>query len=362
MNKNYLLSITNISIIFILLLVVTACSFNADKNQETQNSDTPLTNSIQQQKTDLLNGVSQAVCYSGFRTGQHPDRGEGAKNPTDEQILEDLNILSHNSNFKLIRLYDSGENSESVLRIIDENKLDIKVMLGIWLKAELSNHESCVWLTEPIPQEILDENYILNAEEIQKGIKLANKYSEIVVAVNVGNEALVEWNDHKVDTDTIISYVRKVKNAISQDVTVAENYEWWATNGRKLAKELDFIGVHVYPVWEGKDIDSAMIYTIENIQKVRDSLPNSKIVLSEAGWPSIASEFSERVSEEKQEQHYNELMSYAKEMNITTFFFEAFDEDWKGNADNMMGAEKHWGLYTVDRKPKLVMQQLNGGK
>ncbi len=83
-----------------------------------------------------------------------------------------FNILSHNSNFKLIRLYDSGENSETVLRLIKENNIDIKVMLGIWLQAELSNHESCEWLTEPIPQEELDENKIANTEEIQKGIRL----------------------------------------------------------------------------------------------------------------------------------------------------------------------------------------------
>ena len=83
----------------------------------------------------------KAVCYSGFRNGQHPDRGEGAKNPSYEEILEDLTILSHNSNFQLIRLYDSGENSQMVLKVINENNIDIKVMLGIWLKAEFSNHE-----------------------------------------------------------------------------------------------------------------------------------------------------------------------------------------------------------------------------
>ena len=43
-------------------------------------------------------------------------------------------------------------------------------------------------------------------------------------------------------------------------------------------------------------------------------------------------------------------------MNITTFFFEAFDEDWKGDANNMLGAEKHWGLFTVDRDAKQVMR------
>lgn len=306
---------------------------------------------------DLLCGTSRAVCYSGFRTGQHPDRGDGAVLPTDEQILEDLQIISKDSLFNLIRLYDSQENSASVLRIIDEHQLPVKVMLGIWLKAELSNHEGCAWLTEPISEDVLAKNKISNQVEIRRGIALANQYPEIVAAVNVGNEALVDWNDHLVDTDSIISYCRLVKEAIQQPVTVAENYEWWAAEGQKLAKELDFIAIHIYPVWEGKDINEGLSYSIANVEKVRQALPNSKIVISEAGWASVASEFGERATQEKQLQYYNELMNWADKMNITTFFFEAFDEDWKGNPDNPLGAEKHWGLFNIDRTPKKVMMQ-----
>ena len=117
---------------------------------------------LSQEPVDLLAGVCTAICYSGFRAGQHPDRGDGANNPSSEQTLEDLTILARDGNFPLIRIYDSGENSEMVLKVIAENKLKIKVMLGIWLKAELSNHESCAWLTEPIPQETLDKNKVAN--------------------------------------------------------------------------------------------------------------------------------------------------------------------------------------------------------
>ncbi len=308
-------------------------------------------------KTELLMGVSKAICYSGFRSGQYPDRGDGAVNPSYKEILEDLKILSEHADFKIIRVYDSGENSEMVLKVIKENNIRIKVMLGIWLRAELSNHESCAWLTEPIPEEELKQNKVLNLLEIEKGIRLANEYEDIIIAVNVGNEALVDWNDHKVDTDTIISYVLKVKQSVKQQVTVAENYKWWANHGSSLAKIVDFIAIHIYPVWEGKGINESMSYSIENIQEIRNAFPDGQIVITEAGWPTVASEFSDRVSEEKQKQYYNDFMAYANEMNITTFFFEAFDEDWKGNPDNMMGAEKHWGIYTVDRKPKKVMDQ-----
>lgn len=272
------------STIIALTLVAGVSGCQSGKKQQNKSADNEKKSaSIQQNEEDLLAGTHRAVCYSGFRSGQHPDRGDGAVLPSDEEILEDLQIISQDSLFNLIRLYDSQHNSASVLRIIDEHDLPIKVMLGIWLKAELSNHEGCAWLNDPIPQEVLDQNNVDNQAEIQRGINLANQYADIVAAVNVGNEALVDWNDHLVETDSVIAYCRKVKMAIDQPVTVAENYEWWAAHGEKLAGELDFIAIHIYPVWEGKDIDEGLSYSIENVQKVRDALPNSTIVISEAG-------------------------------------------------------------------------------
>ena len=341
------------TLVAIAAVGLTSCSPKLRLSKSTQETTSF---AINQQADDLLAGLSNAVCYSGFRSGQHPDRGDGAKNPTDEQILEDLKILSQNNQFSLIRLYDSGENSATVLRLIQEHKINMKVMLGVWLHAELSNHLSCAWLTEPIPQKTLDKNKTINASEIKNAIELANKFQNIVVAVNVGNEALVDWNDHKVDVDTLISYVHQVKKSIKQAVTVAENYEWWAANGTKLAKELDFIAIHIYPIWENKDIEDGIAYSIENVQKVRNALPNAKIVISEAGWATIASEFADRASEQKQTQYYKWLNEWSLKMNITTFFFEAFDEDWKGETANPLGAEKHWGLYNVDRTAKKVMK------
>ena len=74
---------------------------------------------IQQKTDDLLSGTHRAICYSGFRAGQHPDRGEGAINPSDQEILEDLRILSDQCHYSMIRLYDSQINSEAVLRLIE---------------------------------------------------------------------------------------------------------------------------------------------------------------------------------------------------------------------------------------------------
>lgn len=333
-----------------LLILVSACSSATDESpQPGEEKD------FMQQASDLIHGEVMAVAYSGFREGQHPDRGAGANNPSREEILEDLNILVDHG-FGLIRLYDAGENSATTLELIREHGLPLRVLLGTWLQAEVSNHEGCPWLDEPIPDAELAQNKAANEREIQRGIDLATRYQEIVVAINVGNEALVEWNDHMVPLDQVIAYVRHVKDAVTQPVTVADNYEWWIKDGAPLAAEVDFLGVHTYPAWEQKSIDEALAYTIENIEGVHAALPDKPIAILEAGWATVAAEFGEQASEANQARHYAELDEWASSANVTVFFFEAFDEPWKGDPNNVDGAEKHWGILNVDRTPKQVMK------
>jgi exo-beta-1,3-glucanase (GH17 family) len=337
--------------VFLALLALAAPGIGAEP--DSTNTDAV---SLQQKPGDLLAGHHRAVAYSGFRTGQHPDRGAGAINPSDKEILEDLQILSRQAGFKLIRLYDAQVNSQAVLRLIEANKLNIEVLLGAWLDAEVSN-PNCPWHPEPYPAEVLAGNKLKNVAEVERAIRLANQYPSTVVAVAVGNEALVDWNDHMVPVDAVIRYVRTVKKAIRQPVTVADNYNWWALHGAALARELDFVSVHIYPVWEKQDIETAMPFGIANLQAVRKTLPNSRLVITEAGWPTVASEFGPRADEARQKRYYHDLFAWTDKMKITTFFFEAFDEAWKGNPNDPLGAEKHWGIFTADRQPKQVMRR-----
>jgi exo-beta-1,3-glucanase (GH17 family) len=341
----------------ILIFSLTSGLFGPACSGQNTNSALEAAAPIQQKPGDLLSGIQKGVCYSGFRHGQHPDRGDGAVNPSEQEILQDLQILNRHGNFSLIRLYDSRANSEAVLRLIAVHKIKMKVMLGAWLDAEVIN-TNCPWLGQPPSPQVLAANRLKNAKEIESAIRLANQYSNIVVAIAVGNEALVSWNDHMLPVESVIRYVRQVKKSVLQPVTVADNYAWWAQHGAELAKELDFISVHSYPAWEGKDIDQAMAHTIANIQAVRDALPHSRMVITEAGWATVAREFGPRAAEAKQKRYYHDLYDWTGKMNITTFFFEAFDEDWKGEPNDPLGAEKHWGLFTVDRKAKLAMNDL----
>ena len=345
---------TKMKLVFCKLLLVVLLAGCASGSQD--QTSTTVDGFARQSPDALLANEVMAMSYSGFREGQHPDRGDGAVNPSDAEILEDLNILLEHD-FKLIRLYDSGENSVTTLKLIRKHNLPIKVLLGMWLQAEFSNHEGCPWLIEPIPDEELAANALVNKAELQRGIELARQFDDIVVAVNVGNEALVEWNDHMVPLETVIGYVRQVKAAIEQPVTVADNYEWWIRDGAPLAAEVDFIGVHTYPAWEDKSIDEALSYTVENMVGVSAALPGKPLAILEAGWATTAIEFGERASEANQTRYFDELRDWATDKNVSVLFFEAFDEPWKGNPNNPLGAEKHWGVFNVDRTPKQVMRR-----
>ena len=294
----------------------------------------------------------RAICYSGFREGQHP----GGIFPSYEEIKEDLLILQ--GNWKYLRLYDCDKHSEIVLDVIQKEELDFKVMLGAYIVAEVNNF-GCPWGGSYSEEQLL-ENKDINLNQIKKLIVLANQYPDIIFSLSAGNEACVDWTDHYVPVNSVIDYVKMIKKEAKQPVTFCENYLPWHDKLKDLVDEVDFISVHTYPVWEYKNIHEALEYTKQNYYSVADKYINKPVVITEAGWATNSNGRGicpSNVSEELQEIYYNDIAKWSEEDNILTFVFEAFDEPWKGSPEPME-PEKHWGLFTVDRKPKLVMKDL----
>ena len=292
----------------------------------------------------------QAVCYSGYRDGQRP----GEKYPTYEEVKEDLQIIQ--SKWKYIRLYSCDTHSKTVLEVIEQESLSIKVMLGAFIEAEVNN-ANCPW-GGVYSDEQLTTNKKRNLEEINRLIAFANQYPHIVFSLSVGNEACVDWTDHLVPVEKVIEYTRLVKKKAQQPVTFCENYVPWLDKLVPLAKELDFISIHTYPVWEYKNIHEGMSYTIENYKAIQEKHPDKLIVITEAGWATQSNGLGiprENVNQETQKLYFKELERWCANEKVLTFVFEAFDESWKGSNDPDE-PEKHWGLYTIDRMPKLAMQ------
>ncbi len=63
--------------------------------------------------------------------------------------------------------------------------------------------------------------------------------------------------------------------------------------------------------------------------------------------------------EAEQKRFLEEHDAWIEDEQIISFYFQAFDEQWKGGFDGenpMQKAEKHWGMYRSDRKPKAVLR------
>jgi exo-beta-1,3-glucanase (GH17 family) len=276
--------------------------------------------------TELLNiPTGNAICYSGFREGQQP----GGIYPTYDEIKD-----------------------------IKKEKLDLKVMLGAYIVAEANNF-GCPW-GGSYSEEDLMQNKSKNVLQIKKLIKLANEFPDIVFSLSAGNEACVDWTDHYVPVDRVIKYVRMIKKGAKQPVTFCENYSPWLSKMKALVNEVDFISIHTYPVWEYKNIHEALEYTKQNYYAVADTYPEKLVVITEAGWATNSNGkgiHEHNVSEEFQKIYFEDLMQWNKQDGILTFVFEAFDETWKGSSE-IFEPEKHWGLFNMDRTPKLVMEPL----
>lgn len=292
-----------------------------------------------------------AICYSGYREGQSPVT---RRYPSRDQIREDLLILARN--WRYLRLYDCGPHAEVVLDVIRAEALDFKVMLGLDMAAEMSNPH-CPWGAH-FSDEQLAANRAANAAEIRRAVGLAARYGDIVFSVSIGNEASVEWTDHMVPVDRLVAYVGELKREVRQPITFCENYVPWTYKLEPLAEVLDFIAVHTYPAWEYRSIHDALEYTKQNYYSVVGHYPGKPVVITEAGWTTAANGRGidpHNASEELQARYYEQLMEWTTGAGILTFVFEAFDEPWKGSEDPLE-PEKHWGLFDVERRPKLVMR------
>ena len=290
--------------------------------------------------------VAKAICYSGFRDGQQP----GGVSPSYDEVKDDLLILQ--KNWKYLRLY-----AETVLQVISKENFDFKIMLGAFIEAEMNNF-GCPWGGGVYEEEQLVANRKKNEERIQKLIDWANKFPDIIFSLSVGNEACVDWTDHYVPVKRVIEFVRRVKKSSKQPVTFCENYVPWLSKLKPLTAEVDFISIHTYPVWEYKHIHEAIEYTRANYEAVLNLYPEIPVVITEAGWATNSNGRGiqpEQVNEENQKTYFEDLMNWSEKNKVLTFFFEAFDEAWKGSSDPNE-PEKHWGLFHTDRTPKIAMK------
>jgi exo-beta-1,3-glucanase (GH17 family) len=353
----------------------------------------------------LGNNDYLAISYGAWRSNV---REPGALVPTVAQQKEDMKILAA-MGIKLLRTYntqsyiglDGKSNTENLLEAIKQLKaenadFEMYVMLGIWIDGLNSFSDVNV---------IHDQENPENALEMAAGIKLAQDYPTIVKVMAVGNEAMVHWAPYHVTPRIILKHVNalqalKADGSLANDmwITSSDNHaSWGSLDGgagggydnedlKALIAAVDFISLHTYafhdtyydedfwlvPADEAdltvkQKVDAAMIrannVTLKqtaDAQKYMLALGIEKqIHLGELGWASFANVHygdagSKAASEYKQKVFHDAVRTWSNEFGAALFYFQAFDEPWKGNKDNAGDSEKNFGLIDINGKAKYV--------
>ena len=101
----------------------------------------------------------------------------------------------------------------------------------------------------------------------------------------------------------------------------------------------------------------------ESVKSYMENLGVDKpIHIGETGWASISTghygpEGSKACDEYKEAIYYKHMRDWTNDAGLSCFYFEGFDEPWKGGP-NTGNSEKHFGLLTVDGKAKYALWEM----
>lgn len=338
-----------------------------------------------------------AISYGGYREKNREVQ------PTIAELKEDMKILSA-MGVKILRTYNVHFNqAANLLKAITELRkedasFEMYVMLGIWIDCKSAfNWEN----GEPDHSKESERNPI----EVNTAVSLAKQYPDIVKILAVGNEAMVRWaTSYFVQPWIILKWVNHLQDLkktgeLPADlwITSSDDYASWGGGDasyhtedlEKLANAVDYISMHTYPYhnshynpefWkvpqieenltDKEKIDAAMLRALNFAKMQYDSVSNymksigvnKPIHIGETGWASVSNghygkDGSRATDEYKQGLYHKHMRDWTKKENISCFYFEAFDEQWK-DGQNPLGSENHFGLINLKSEAKYPLWSL----
>ena len=296
-----------------------------------QNSPTPTSTDTPTPTITVTPTPSVAYKLTGLNFGPYTEAGQSPDLGTvipAEQLEMQLRLLAPYTEW--IRTYGCA-GFEEIVPVA--HQLGLKVALGAWLgKDEAANDEeiSCLVKTDVLYQ---PEMLIVGSETLHRG--------DLSVA-------------------QLIDYMQTVKSVLP-DLTVAtaETDQIWLKNS-ELVDASDVILANIYPYWGGVDADHAVYSLNSTYSKLQALAGDKEVWVSETGWADSGDTLQAAVpSSENAAQYLLNFVSWARAKNVNYFYFEAFDEPWKGTEENPQ--EAHWGIWTSSYEMKEGMGQVFEG-
>ncbi len=380
-----------LSTIFVLILFY-SCK---EKNMSVQENKAKTGTEVTAQEI-LGNPEYTAISYGGYRQNTRDIQ------PTVEEIKDDMKIL-YAMGIRILRTYNTKlRHATTVLEAIHDLKqenpdFEMYVMLGAWIDCKNA------WTEYPPDHDA--ENEEANAAEIQRAVDMANKYPDIVKVIAVGNEAMVKWAaSYYVQAWVILKWVNHLQDlkgsgGLPEDlwITSSDNFASWGGGEdvyhtedlTKLYQAVDYVSIHTYPMhdthynpvfWgvaesemglsDVEKIDAAMNrareYATSQFNRVVEYMKSigvdKPVHIGETGWASYSNGYygpdGAKATDEYKEAKFHKLIrDWTDEKGISCFYFEAFNENWKDQA-NPGGSENHFCLFTLDGQAKYALWDL----
>jgi exo-beta-1,3-glucanase (GH17 family) len=295
------------------IVLITAAHFSVDL----------LLNQAQDAGPDVPAGKLRSLSFAPYHDGYSPIT---RKFPLPEHVQSDVQTIADQT--FAIRTYSVRGGMQPTPQFARQYGVDM--MMGAWM----------------------GDGHPENLIEIQTLIDAARQNSDVVKRVIVGNEVLLRKD---MDIDTLIGYIRQVKQAVPQPVTYADVWSSYMQYPQ-LFNEVDFITIHILPYWEDEPV--AIEHAAEHVEKIVQQIEDKArsmgivkpILIGESGWPAIGRQRGGAVPSVVNEARYiRELIQVANRHGFDYNIVEAFNQPWKSHSEGVVGA--NWGLLDINREP-----------
>lgn len=262
------------------------------------------------------------LSYAPFRGSQSPHQ-QGIQIAA-AQIEEDIAQLAKISN--CVRVYATDQGIDNVVPIAARHGM--KVLQGIWVSNDA----------------------VKTQVQVEAALALAERYPDTVMAIVVGNEALLRGD---ISAPNLAALIRSVKARAKVPVTYADVWEFWL-RAPEVAAAVDFVMIHILPYWEDFPIaaEKAAAHVNDIHKKMAELYAPKHVYIGEMGWPSQGRMREGALpSPANQARVIQEVLAYAAREDYRVNVIEAYDAPWKRTQEGVVGG--HWGLFgDADRTMK----------